>query len=240
MLAAAVAERQQALFEVRRTAAMLRSREASLANAQRIAQLGNWDLNCTAVTATDNCQESAEHHISNIELRWSNELYRLLGLAPTVKPTPSVFFSRISERPRIGGAIAPPSYVGAPNPIVLTTELCWQTAPNALSANSRQFSQGRSPTVQDVTERHRAEVAWRASSDHDRLLSEMACQFATPLNIEEILNNTVAEVRQFFKADRAFIGIMDAAGYIFLVRCTVRLWPNLWEANAVLFSGGPR
>ncbi len=113
MLAAAVAERQQALVEVRRTAAMLRDREASLANAQRIAHLGNWDLNCAALTATDNCQESAEHRISNIELRWSNELYRLLGLCSwnCQTDTRSFFASRTSRRPRIGGAIAAPSYV---------------------------------------------------------------------------------------------------------------------------------
>ncbi len=36
ILAATLAERQQALVEVRRTAAMLRDREASLANAQRM------------------------------------------------------------------------------------------------------------------------------------------------------------------------------------------------------------
>lgn len=113
MLAAAVAERQQALFEVRRTAAALRSREASLANAQRIAQLGNWDLNCTAVAATENFQESSEHCTPNSELRWSDELYRLLGFAPGngQTDTRSFFAGCTSRRPRIGGAIAAPSYV---------------------------------------------------------------------------------------------------------------------------------
>ena len=67
-------------------------------------------------------------------------------------------------------------------------------------------------TVQDVTERHSAEVALRASSDRDRLLCEIALRIRNSLDLEEILNTTVAEVRQFFKADRAFIGIMDAVG----------------------------
>jgi signal transduction histidine kinase len=65
-------------------------------------------------------------------------------------------------------------------------------------------------TVQDVTDRHRAAIALRVSADRDRLLSEMALRIRHSLNLQEILNTTVAEVRQFFKADRAFIGIIKA------------------------------
>jgi PAS domain S-box-containing protein len=43
----------------------LRESEASLANAQRIAHLGNWDWN-----------------IETNELHWSDEIYRIFGLAP--------------------------------------------------------------------------------------------------------------------------------------------------------------
>ncbi|NJS09233.1 MAG: GAF domain-containing sensor histidine kinase [Microcoleus sp. CSU_2_2] len=67
-------------------------------------------------------------------------------------------------------------------------------------------------TVQDVTDRQRAARALRASVERDRLLSEMALRIRQSLDLEAILNTTVAEVRQFFKADRAFIGIMDADG----------------------------
>lgn len=44
---------------------ILRKSEASLANAQRIAHIGNWEWN-----------------IINNELRWSNEIYRIFGLIP--------------------------------------------------------------------------------------------------------------------------------------------------------------
>ncbi|MEG4507672.1 MASE1 domain-containing protein [Microcoleus sp. F6_B4] len=214
MLAAAVAERQQALVEVRRTAAMLRDREASLANAQRIAQLGNWDLNCAAVTATDNCQASAEDRISNIELRWSKELYRLLGFAPgTVKPTPSVFLQAVhpEDRELVARSQCQAMFERKPYCIdyrIVLPDGGVRTVCEQSAINSNLIS----ATVQDVTERHCAEAALRASSDRDRLLSEIALRIRNSLDLEEILNTTVAEVRQFFKADRAFIGIVDADG----------------------------
>ncbi|MEG5172332.1 MASE1 domain-containing protein [Microcoleus sp. B3-D7] len=214
MLAAAVAERQQALVEVRRTAAMLRDREASLANAQRIAQLGNWDLNCAALTATDNCQESAEHHISNIELRWSNELYRLLGFAPgTVKPTPEVFLQAVHPEDRELVARSQRQAMLERKAYCINYRIVLADGSERTVCEQSAIESGAiAATVQDVTERHRAETALRASSDRDRLLSEIALRIRNSLDLEEILNTTVAEVRQFFKADRAFIGIVDADG----------------------------
>ncbi|MEG4518323.1 MULTISPECIES: MASE1 domain-containing protein [unclassified Microcoleus] len=214
MLAAAVAERQQALVEVRRTAAMLRDREASLANAQRIAQLGNWDLNCAALTATDNCQESAEHRISHIELRWSNELYRLLGFAPgTVKPTPSVFLQAVHPEDRELVARSQRQAMFERTPYCINYRIVLPDGSERTVCEQSAIQSGAiAATVQDVTERHRAETALRASSDRDRLLSEIALRIRNSLDLEEILNTTVAEVRQFFKADRAFIGIVDADG----------------------------
>ncbi|MEG4988898.1 MASE1 domain-containing protein [Microcoleus sp. BR0-C5] len=214
MLAAAVAERQQALVEVRRTAAMLRDREASLANAQRIAQLGNWDLNCAALTATDNCPESPEHHISNIELRWSNELYRLLGFAPgTVKPTPEVFLQAVHPEDRELVARSQRQAMFERQAYCINYRIVLPDGSERTVCEQSAIQLGAiAATVQDVTERHRAETALRASSDRDRLLSEIALRIRNSLDLEEILTTTVAEVRQFFKADRAFIGIVDADG----------------------------
>lgn len=214
MLAAAAAEREEALMEVRRTAALLRDREASLANAQRIAQLGNWDLNCAAIEPAFNCEASSVHLTPNIELRWSDELYRLLGLTPgTVKPTPEVFLQAVHPEDRELVARSQCQAMFERKPYCINYRIvlvggevrivCEQSAIN---------SNVIAATVQDVTERHRAEAALRASSDRDRLLSEIALRIRHSLDLEEILNTTVAEVRQFFKADRAFIGIVEAGG----------------------------
>ncbi len=212
MLAAAVAERQQALVEVRRTAAMLRDREASLANAQRIAGLGNWDLNCTAIEVTEHFQKSPEQLTPNLELQWSDELYRLLGLVPgTVKPTPSVFLEAVHPDDRQLVARSQSQAIFERKPYCINYRIILadgevRTVCEQSAINSNVIA----ATVQDVTERHRAEAALRASSDRDRLLSEIALRIRHSLDLEAILNTTVAEVRQFFKADRAFIGIMTA------------------------------
>ncbi|MEG3975741.1 MASE1 domain-containing protein [Microcoleus sp. herbarium8] len=215
MLAAAVAEREQALEFVRRTAALLRDREASLANAQRIAQLGNWDLNFTAIKQADRCEQSAENNISsNIELRWSDELYRLLGLVPgTVKPTPEVFLQAVHPEDRELVARSQCQAMFERKPYSINYRIVLPDGGvRAVCEQSAIHSNIIAATVQDVTERHRAEAALRTSSERDRLLSEMALRIRHSLDLEEILNTTVAEVRQFFKADRAFIGIMDAGG----------------------------
>ncbi|MEG3887757.1 MASE1 domain-containing protein, partial [Microcoleus sp. herbarium19] len=214
MLAAAASERQQALRSVRRTAAWVRDREASLANAQRIALLGNWDLNFAAVEPAFNGEASAEPLTSNIELRWSDELYRLLGLVPgTVKPTPFVFLQAVHPEDRELVARSQCQAMFERKPYCINYRIvlaggevrtvCEQSAIN---------SNAIAATVQDVTERHRAEAALRASSERDRLLSEIALRIRQSLDLESILNTTVAEVRQFFKADRAFIGIVETGG----------------------------
>jgi len=215
MLAAAVAEREQALEFVRRTAALLRDREASLANAQRIAQLGNWDLNFTAIKPVDRCEQSAENNISsNIELRWSDELYRILGLTPgTVKPTPEVFLQAVHPEDRELVARSQCQAMFKRKPYSINYRIVLPDGGvRAVCEQSAIHSNIIAATVQDVTERHRAEAALGTSSERDRLLSEMALRIRHSLDLEEILNTTVAEVRQFFKADRAFIGIMDAGG----------------------------
>jgi signal transduction histidine kinase/integral membrane sensor domain MASE1 len=213
ILAATVAERQQALVEVRRTATMLRDREASLANAQRIANLGNWDLDCDTLEPPDDWEENREkHYTSNIELRWSDELYRLLGFVPgTVKPTPEVFLQAVHPEDRELVARSHRLAMFEQKPYCIDYRIVLpdgkeRTVCEQSAINSKVIA----ATVQDVTDRQRAANYEQAATDRDRLLSEMALRIRHSLDLQEILNTTVAEVRQFFKADRAFIGIKSA------------------------------
>jgi PAS domain S-box-containing protein len=63
----------------------------------------------------------------------------------------------------------------------------------------------------DVTDRKRAQEALRQQFQRERLLGAIAQRIRQSLNLEEILNTTVAEVQQFLAADRVLI---------------YRLWPN--------------
>jgi PAS domain S-box-containing protein len=86
-----IAERTQELAERKRGEEALRQSEASLREAQRIAHLGNWQWNI----ATD-------------ELRWSDEIYSIFGLArPHFGATYEAFLERVhpEDRERVRQAV---------------------------------------------------------------------------------------------------------------------------------------
>ncbi len=56
-------------------------------------------------------------------------------------------------------------------------------------------------------ERKQAEEQLRASAQRDRLLAEMALRIRNSLDLKQIFNTTVKEVRHFLQADRVFIMI---------------------------------
>ncbi|MEG5060735.1 MASE1 domain-containing protein [Microcoleus sp. A2-C5] len=143
VLAATVAERNQA-------EASLRASEASLANAQRIAQLGNWDLD-----------RNSQH------LRWSEEIYRILGQQPgTFEPSLEAFLKYVhpEDRELVKSSIEAALFQQQPYTIDYRLLLpdgsnrtvCEQAAVNSLYITS---------TVQDITDRKRAEVALRSSEE---------------------------------------------------------------------------
>ena len=67
-----------------------------------------------------------------------------------------------------------------------------------------------------------------------RLLAEMALRIRKSLNLAQILNSTVEEVRQFLQADRVFIGCLDDhnQGEI-LAESVDNNWPSMmgWKLN---------
>lgn len=67
--------------------------------------------------------------------------------------------------------------------------------------------------VTDITERKAAEALARVAAERDRLLYEIALKIRRSLDLNEILNTTVAEVRQFLQADRVFISYFDENGH---------------------------
>ncbi|HEY9637798.1 MAG TPA: MASE1 domain-containing protein [Coleofasciculaceae cyanobacterium] len=181
---------------------LLKEREASLANAQRLAQLGNWDF-------YETCQGRKEPHQ---QLRWSDELYRLFGFTPKAfKPSWEAFFQVVhsADRDRVGEAIRGALRENKPYSLEYRI-LLPDGSQRVVCEQSEIHSGGISGTVQDVTERKHVEVQLRAVAERERLLGEMALRIRRSLNLDQILNTTVAEVRQFLKADRVFIGQIDA------------------------------
>nr|WP_290221575.1 PAS domain S-box protein [Trichocoleus desertorum] len=60
-------------------------------------------------------------------------------------------------------------------------------------------------TNMDVTERKQTELALQQQTERERLIGAIAQRLRQSLNLEEILNTAVAEVRQFLQSDRVII-----------------------------------
>ncbi len=59
--------------------------------------------------------------------------------------------------------------------------------------------------ARDITQRKQAEVALLQQTQREQLMAEIAQRIHQSLDLEEILNTTVEEVRQFLQADRAIV-----------------------------------
>ena len=60
-------------------------------------------------------------------------------------------------------------------------------------------------SLTDITDRKRSEETIRQQAEHNRLMTEITQRVRRSLNLQDILNTTVAEIRQFLQADRVVI-----------------------------------
>ncbi len=89
-------------------------------------------------------------------------------------------------------------------------------------------------TAYDITERKAAEAQLQLAADRERLLSEIALRIRRSLDLKEILNTTVAEIRQFLQADRVFIAQLTPESPCRTVAESVDApWSSIlgWEAD---------
>ncbi len=86
----------------------------------------------------------------------------------------------------------------------------------------------------DITERKQVEAQLRLSAHRDRLLAETLVRIRSSLNLEQILQTTVTEVRQFLQADRVFISLNNASlGVRTLAESVDPKYPSVlgWSTN---------
>ncbi|UBF27901.1 PAS domain S-box protein [Kovacikia minuta CCNUW1] len=87
-------------------------------------------------------------------------------------------------------------------------------------------------TAYDITDRKRAEAKLLMSANRERLLTEIASRIRSSLNLEEILQTTVQEIRKYLQVDRVFISYFDAAGgCLAIAESVAEPWPSIlgWE-----------
>ena len=80
--------------------------------------------------------------------------------------------------------------------------------------STEMINLGEDPCVvcvmNDITERKQTEELLRLRAKRDRLLAQTLARIRHSLNLDQILQTTVNEVRQFLAADRVFVALRDA------------------------------
>ncbi|MEB3359890.1 MAG: MASE1 domain-containing protein [Synechococcales bacterium] len=143
LLASAVAERRD-------TEQRLRRSEASLANAQQVARLGNWDYDIFTQT-----------------WHWSDELYSLLGLVPEmVNPGLEALLAVVHplDRERVQADLTEALIQQIPCQLDYRIVLP-NGAERLISEQVAVCGHGLTGTVQDVTNQKEAEIALRESEE---------------------------------------------------------------------------
>ncbi|GAP95387.1 sensor histidine kinase [Leptolyngbya sp. NIES-2104] len=108
-----------------------------------------------------------------------------------------------------------------------------------VSQNYRYFGESNSETLQNalfqiqifigvmatialvlaaaIAERHQVESLLRQRIEQDQFLAESTLRIRRSLDVKEVLNTTVAEVRSFLNADRVYISVFDEQGFAEMV-----------------------
>lgn len=246
VLAAAIAGRRRAEIS-------LRENQASLANAQRIAHLGNWDLD-----------------LVNQQLNWSDEIYRLLGYAPgAFPPTHEIFLN--SVHPDDYELVSQSIEKALSNQIPYSIDYRLVRADGSECIVHEQveiiFNSVGQPirligTVQDITERQRAEefrlakeAAEKANRAKSAFLANMSHELRTPLNAiigySEMLqeeaeelgqDNFISDLQKINSAGKQLLGLISdildfskiEAGRMNLHWETFEIPPLIWEVATTI------
>ncbi|HEY9633144.1 MAG TPA: response regulator [Coleofasciculaceae cyanobacterium] len=174
----------------------LKKSEANLAQAQRVAHIGSWEIN-----------------VLTEEISWSEEQFRIFGLDPT-QPEPtyaqhlqhihpderSLVQQTIEQIIATGKAYELDFRIVRPDGQVRYVEGRGEAVINDDGQVVRLFG-----TVLDITERKQVEEALRESALREQALFKMIQRMRQTLNMDTIFSATTEELRQFLKCDRVAI-----------------------------------
>ncbi len=148
----------------------LRTSEANMATAQRIARIGSWELDLL-------CAEDVDSN----SLRWSDEMYRIAGFEPgSVEISNSFFFERVPPEEHEGIRAAVAAAIEGDGVYAITHRLIRPDgAERIIHETARLFFDEQTGlplrmvgAAHDITERRQAEIELRRSTDLLRAVTE--------------------------------------------------------------------
>lgn len=174
----------------------LRESQRALAEAQRIAQLGNWSFDLATETVT-----------------WSEEVFLIYGLDPRQGPPcyerivesthpedRSLIEAEVKRLMWEGGTYEIECRILHPNGILRHVLGKGQTIQDSAGRVVKLFG-----TVQDITERKLAETQLRQSLEREQAVARIVDRMRQTLDLGNIFSSTVEELRRVLRCDRTLI-----------------------------------
>lgn len=188
--------RQRHEAERKQAEAALKESEEQLRLALDASRAGVWDWDLQTGVIT-----------------WSSRTEQLLGVAPdTFGKTYDAFLEIVhpDDREQVVQATnealqMKKDYAQEFRVIWADGSVHWISGTGKLILNAQGQAVRMLGTDMDVTERKQTELALRQQTERERLIGAIARRMRRSLNLEEILNTVVAEVRQLLQTDRVII-----------------------------------
>lgn len=184
------------ITEIKQAEEKLRASQASLATAQQVAHVGNWQLD-----------------LQTHQIIWSEELFRIFGLDPTQRePRYTQLIKQIhpQDRPlwrsqlkqllKFGKATEFDCRIIRPDGLIRHIEARGQGIFNA----QNQIIQAVG-TILDITERKCSEQALRNMAERERAFSQVLQRMRQSLDLQKIFSSTTAELLQALNSHRVVI-----------------------------------
>ncbi|MBD0346427.1 MAG: PAS domain-containing protein, partial [Coleofasciculus sp. Co-bin14] len=180
------AQLEKEIRERQKAEAALLKEKTHLAQAQKVAHVGSWEFD-----------------LATQEIAWSDETFRIYGLAPEQStPTLTEHQQKIHPEDRKVWHTTVHQLAGGKSCELEFRIMCPDGQVRHIFAQGEPIFNADGQiyklfgTVLDISDRIVAQ-------QRERLVGEIALKIHQSLELDEILNTTVTEVRQFLKTDRA-------------------------------------